>query len=176
MQIGTARSNPVTGEYKITLPAGYKYGFRAEAEGFVSVNDNIDLESASQYYEIKRNLELIPIVIGETIRLNNIFFDYNKSDLRDESYPELNRVVKLLFENPNININIQGHTDNIGDAKYNQTLSENRAKAVADYIISKNVGKDRITFQGYGSEKPLTSNDTEEGRQLNRRVEFIILE
>jgi OmpA-OmpF porin, OOP family len=174
-EIGTARSNPNNGNYKITLPAGKKYGFRAEAAGFISVNDNIETFKLSEYKEIERDLELVPIEIGQTVRLNNLFFDFDKSILRDESFPELDRVVKMMNENPDIVIEISGHTDDKGSIEYNQKLSEARAKAVVEYILQKNIDKKRLEFKGYGKTKPITDNDTEVGRQLNRRVEFIII-
>jgi len=107
--------------------------------------------------------------------LNNVFFDFDKWDLRPESYIELNRVVKLLAENPAIEIEMAAHTDSRGSDEYNFKLSDNRAKSVMDYIISKGIPVDRITSHGYGESKPVSTNDTDDGRQLNRRVEFTIL-
>ncbi len=176
-EIGTINSDPVTGEYQIMLPAGVKYGYLAEAEGYIAVNENIDLESTTEYAEIDQNLILVPIKKGETIRLNNIFFAFDKSALKEESHPELNRVVELLLKNANVNIEISGHTDNIGSAKYNQTLSERRAKSVFTYLVEKGIDGARLTAVGYGKDKPLVTNDQEkEGREVNRRVEFKILE
>ena len=110
------------------------------------------------------------------IVLNNIFFNYNKATLRPESKTELENLIKLMNDNPNIKIEISGHTDNIGSASYNQKLSESRAKAVVDYLIEHGIERSRLSYMGYGFEKPIASNDTEEGRQLNRRVEFKIIE
>ncbi len=174
-EAGIANSTPETGDYKITLPSGNNYGFRAEAKGFISVNDNIDLTGLEEYKEIRRDLELMPIRKGVNVRLNNIFFDYDKSALREESFPELNRVVEFLKENPKVEITIAGHTDSIGSNWYNKNLSSARAKAVADYIISHSISESRISYEGYGENKPLADNGTEEGRQKNRRVEFIIM-
>lgn len=174
-EIGIARSNPVTGEYKIVLPAGYKYGFLAVAEGFVSINENLDLKNTYKYYEVKKDLYLVPIEHGQSIRLNNIFFEFAKYDLLEDSYSELNRVVEFMQKNPSIKIQIAGHTDNVGTKTFNNLLSERRAKAVAEYLISKGIEKNRIKTIGFGMEKPIASNDTDEGRQLNRRVEFTII-
>mgnify|MGYP000215212026 CR=1 FL=1 len=174
-EVGIARSNPLTGEYKIVLPAGNKYGFLAIAEGFIAINENLDLKNTYKYYEIKRDLYLVPIEHGQSIRLNNIFFEFAKYDLLEDSYSELNRVYDFMLKNPNIKIKIAGHTDNVGSKTFNQNLSEKRAKAVADYLISKGIDKKRIQTIGYGMDKPIASNETEEGRQQNRRVEFIIL-
>ncbi|MGA2295937.1 MAG: OmpA family protein [FCB group bacterium] len=174
-EAGLAHSAPVTGEYKITLPAGSKYGFRAVAEGYLSINDFIDLTHHKKYKEIKRNLELVPLETGSVIRINNIFFDYNLSELKEESFPELNRIIKFLNNNPNVEIEIAGHTDNVGSSAFNIKLSEDRAKAVADYFFKNNVNQKRVKYKGYGESKPIASNDTEEGKQLNRRVEFKII-
>ena len=112
------------------------------------------------------------MVVNATIVLKNIFFDNNKSVLRKESMVEIDNVYKLLEENPNMSVEISGHTDNVGNAAYNKKLSLNRAKAVADALIKKGIAKNRLTYIGYGKEKPIAPNDTEEGRQLNRRTEF----
>ena len=175
-EAGIARTNPSTGEYKITLPKGKKYGFRAEADGYLSQNDYIDATELGKYKEVERNLNLIPIEIGETVVLNNIFFNSGKFDLREESFPELKRVAMFLKENPSIKIQISGHTDDINSDSYNLTLSENRAKAVFSYLTQNGIATERITFKGYGESKPVASNNTDEGRQLNRRVEFTITE
>ncbi len=174
-EAGRASSKPVTGEYKITLPPGSNYGFRAEADGFMPVNDHIDLKNIKEYTEIERNLELVPIEKGEVVRLNNIFFDYDKATLKEESFPELNRVVKFLNDNPNVEIEIDGHTDSRGSDEYNLALSENRSKSVADYLVSKGISQDRLTYKGYGESRPLADNETDEGREMNRRVEFRIM-
>lgn len=175
MESGTARSHPETGLYKITLPSGKKYGFRAEAEGFVSINDYIDVSDVNIYKEITRDLFLVPIEIGQIVKLNNIFFDFDKYNLKEASFPELNRVVKFLNDNPKITIEIDGHTDNKGSDQYNQKLSENRARSVYEYLIKNNIPESRLSYQGYGESKPVAANSSDEGRQLNRRVEFVIL-
>lgn len=108
--------------------------------------------------------------------LRNIFFDYNKATLRPESKVELERVYDFLKQNPNVKIEISGHTDDIGSQDYNQKLSEARAKSVVDYLIQLGISPDRLSFKGYGKLQPMVPNDSEENRQLNRRVEFKILE
>jgi outer membrane protein OmpA-like peptidoglycan-associated protein len=173
--IGVARSGPTTGEYKITLPSGGRYAFRAEAPGYIAVNDNLDITTLKEYRELTRDLYLVPIEVGQTVRLNNIFFDFAKTILRDESFPELNRMADLLKSNPTMEIEIAGHTDNVGTDESNLALSRNRAIAVSDYLASKGINRSRMKVQGYGMSKPLATNDTEEGRQQNRRVEVKIL-
>ncbi|MGB9702068.1 MAG: OmpA family protein [Candidatus Kapaibacteriota bacterium] len=175
-EIGIARSNDSTGEYKITLPAGKRYGFLASSPGYIAINQNIDLTNLSQYQEISKDLILIPIEVGETIQINNIFFETGKFELLEDSKPELNRIVKLFQDKQIKKIRIAGHTDDVGSIQDNQILSENRAKSVANYLISKGVLPEQIITIGYGELKPIASNATEEGRQKNRRVEFEILE
>lgn len=175
VEAGIANSNPNDGSYKIILPYGKNYGYSAKATGYYSVSENINLEKLSGYKEIERNLYLAPIEIGEVVRLNNVFFDFDKYELKPESFPELDRVVKFLNDYPTLEIELSGHTDNIGSDDYNQKLSENRANAVAEYIYSKGISKNRISVIGYGETHPVDTNDTEEGRQKNRRVEFKIL-
>ncbi|MES1221479.1 MAG: OmpA family protein, partial [Bacteroidota bacterium] len=118
---------------------------------------------------------LVPIEVGSVVRLNNVFFDFDKWDLRGESFLELDRVVKLLRENPAIVIEMSAHTDSKGSDEYNFTLSDNRARSVMEYIVSKGIDPSRISSHGYGETVPVATNDTDEGRQLNRRVEFKIL-
>ena len=107
--------------------------------------------------------------------MKNIFFDFDKATLRKESFNELENLTKLLNDVPSLKIEISGHTDGKGSAAYNLTLSDNRAKAVVDYLVGKGISKDRLVAKGYGLTRPIATNDTEEGRQLNRRTEFEIL-
>jgi outer membrane protein OmpA-like peptidoglycan-associated protein len=172
---GSARSNPTSGDYEIALPAGSNYGFRAEAEGFIAINDNIDLTKLNRYQEIKRDLYLVPIEVGSVIRLNNIFFDFAMANLRPESFPELNRIIGMLKDNPTIEIEIAGHTDSLGTDADNMKLSQRRASAVFDYLKGHGIRASRLSVKGYGEAAPVATNDTEEGRRLNRRVEFRIV-
>jgi len=173
--VGVAQSNPLTGEYKIVLPYGKNYGFMAYAEKHASVSDNFDLTTVAEYKEITRDLYLTPIEVGTTVRLNNIFFDVAKATLRPESYPELDRLAGLMTQNGKVQIELSGHTDNVGADEANLKLSEDRAKSVTEYLLGLGIAADRIVPKGYGETKPQTTNDTDEGRQLNRRVEFTIL-
>lgn len=173
--MGVAVSNPVNGEYKIVLPYGINYGFMAFSDKYIAVSDNLDLTAVSSYKEITRDLYLVPIEVGTTIRLNNIFFDVNKTELRAESFPELDRLVGIMLQNSKMQIQIGGHTDNVGSDEANLSLSQGRAKAVCDYLTKAGIDNQRISYMGYGETKPEATNDTESGRQLNRRVEFTIL-
>lgn len=174
--IGQASTDPETGEYKIVLAYGKSYAFLAGAEGFLPVSENIDLGSVAEYQEIERDLLLVPIEKEMKVRLNNVFFDVAKATLRPESYPELNRLADILKKSPNLKIEIGGHTDSDGSDSYNLTLSGDRAKAVREYIVAQGVSASQISSKGYGETKPVATNDTEEGKQQNRRVEFSILE
>ena len=171
-----ARTDPNTGEFKIILPAGKKYGFRAIGLGFFEVNKNIDLSDVNEYTEIEDEMmRLSPIEVGSVVRLNNIFFEFAKAVLLPESFPELDRTADFLKSNSSIVIEIGGHTDDSGSEITNQKLSEKRAQSVATYLISKGVDTKRMTVVGYGELRPVAFNTDEEGRAMNRRVEFKIM-
>ncbi|MFA9391829.1 MAG: OmpA family protein [Prolixibacteraceae bacterium] len=161
--------------YKLVLPKGESYGFRAVSEGFYAVSQNIDLSDLEAFEEKQVNLYLVPIERGLAIRLNNIFFEFDKAALQPQSFSELNRLVNVLKENPKIEIAIAGHTDDKGSDLYNLELSDDRAKEVRQYLIDNGIEQYRITSQGYGETQPISTNSTEEGQQMNRRVEFTIL-
>ncbi len=176
-EIGIIYSDPVTGEYQIILPSGMLYGYLAEAEGYLSVNANIDLSETTEYGELKKDLYLTPIQKGASIRLNNVFFDFDKYVLKEESYPELNRTIEMLNEYPEMNVLVSGHTDDIGTPEYNVILSQRRAQAVVDYMIKGGIDSGRLEAKGFGETRPVVSNDDEkEGRELNRRVEMKFLD
>ncbi|MBK7577416.1 MAG: OmpA family protein [Ignavibacteria bacterium] len=174
-QMGIARSEPTKGSYKIVLPAGDLYGFRAEAPGYYPVSDQLDTRELTEYSEITRDLFLVPIRLNETIVLNNLFFDFGKTDLRPESFAELDRLAQFLAASPSITIELSGHTDNVGSDASNKVLSQERVNAVRAYLLGRGVAPTRMKALGYGKSKPLASNSTEEGRQKNRRVEFKIV-
>lgn len=176
-EAGSGISNPDDGAFNIVLPYDKNYLIKATADKFFAQSENLNLDSLVKagYKEIHKDLYLVPIEIGQVVRLNNVFFDFDKWDLRAESHLELNRVVKLLEENPAIEIEMSAHTDSYGTEEYNFTLSDNRARSVMEYILSKGIATHRIRSQGYGETRHVAPNDTPENRQLNRRVEFTIL-
>ena len=177
LTLGISNSHGETGAYELVLPRGYNYGYWVEAEGFLPISDNIDLTGNDPINEeFEREILLVPIKVGATVALNNIFFDFDKYSLKAESYPELKRVVKFLDENKNIEIGLAGHTDSVGTGIYNMKLAERRSRSVANYLIKNSIGKRRIEVQYYGKIRPVSTNESEEGRSNNRRVEFIILE
>ena len=182
-EVGTGISSPIDGSFKIVLPYDRNYSIRASAEKFFAISENFNLDSLIKmgYKEIHKDLYLAPIEVGQVFRLNNVFFDFDKYELRQESYTELNRVVMFLNDYPAIEIEMSAHTDSKGSDEYNTTLSHNRAKSVMEYIISKGIATSRIVSKGYGELKPVAGNtnadgsDNPEGRQMNRRVEFMIM-
>jgi len=174
-QAGLARSNPTTGKYAVALPAGEQYGVRAEAQGFYPLSEQFTAKELKKYVEIERDLFLVPIADGAVVRLNNVFFDFGKHELRAESFPELDRLVVFLKANAAMNIELGGHTDNVGEDAANKTLSQNRVNSVLTYLVSKTIPAPRLRAKGYGETRPVGTNDTEDGRQQNRRVEFTIL-
>ncbi len=176
VEVGYTNADPTTGEYQILLPAGTNYGFLAMKDGFVPLSENIDLVELTEYKEIERDLFLVPIEVGVPFRLNNIFFDFDKSVLKKESFPELDRMVQLMNNNPNMIFEIAGHTDWVGSDEYNLSLSQRRANSVYNYLNQKGIAKARLSALGYGESKPVATNATDEGRAQNRRVELVILE
>ena len=176
VEAGNGVSSEIDGAFKIVLPYDRNYSIRATADKFFAISENLNLDSLIKagYKEIHKDLYLVPIEIGQVVRLNNVFFDFDKYDLRPESFVELDRVVKLLKENPAIEIEMSAHTDARGSDEYNFKLSDNRAASVRTYIISQGIAENRIVSKGYGETKPVDTNDTDEGRQMNRRVEFTI--
>lgn len=173
--IATFLSNSSTGKYLVSLPAGRNYGIAVKKENYLFHSENFDIPNTAAYQEVVKDVALKNIAVGSKIILKNIFFDFDKATLRPESTNELERLTKLLNDVPTLKIEISGHTDSKGADAYNKTLSNNRAKAVVDYLIGKGIAADRLTSAGYGEEQPIATNDTDEGRQLNRRTEFKIL-
>jgi Outer membrane protein and related peptidoglycan-associated (lipo)proteins len=189
-EVGVTNSDPKTGEYEIKLPGGYVYGFRAEAKDHLSENQSLDLREAKQNGSVKeKDIAMRPIdVTAEvatinvteieekaTIRLNNIFFDFDKAVLRPESYPELDRIAALMKERITLHVEIAGHTDTIGASEYNLKLSERRSKAVTRYLQEKGIDNARIVGTFFGESKPVDTSNTKAGNRKNRRVEFKII-
>jgi len=183
--VTTLTSDSKSGAYLVTIPAGKNYGISVKAEGYLFHSENVDIPKASGYKEYEKNVDLKKVEVGQTIVLRNIFFDYDKATLRDASRNELERLIKLLNENPTLRIEISGHTDTQGDATYNQKLSENRAKAVVEYLVRAGISASRLEYKGYGESKTQiseadilkmkTKTEREDAHQQNRRTEFKIL-
>jgi outer membrane protein OmpA-like peptidoglycan-associated protein len=163
-----------TGGYFIRIPLPKRYGVEIVARNYMLNLDIVDLAKESYRSEITRDFKLEPIEIGAKMILKNIFFEFGKSTLKSESYIQLDNVVLLLQSTPGLHIEISGHTDNVGSAKTNQKLSEDRSRAVVDYLVSRGIDLSRLEFKGYGFSQPVASNSTADGRSQNRRVEFKI--
>jgi len=170
-----SESDSKTGRFLIAIPAGKNYLINASKSGYLFYSDNLSSKGISSS-AFEKQIPMIPIRVGETLILNNIFFDFDKSTIKPESFIELKKVVDFLNLHQNIKIEIGGHTDSYGDDTYNLKLSEARAKAVYEYLVnSGKIEANRISYKGYGETKPIDSNETEAGRAKNRRTEFKIL-
>lgn len=167
-------SDPATGEFLVVLPSGKNYALNVSAENYLFYSENFQMGEGTQTKPFRRDVPLNPFKEGQSVVLRNVFFNTASAQLRDESKIELNKLVEFLEKNSTVSIELSGHTDNVGDDRSNQVLSENRAKAVMEYLINKGISESRLTSKGYGETKPIASNDTEEGRQQNRRTEFRI--
>lgn len=174
--LATFKSNSTSGRYLVSLPSGKNYGISVKCDNYLFHSENFDIPLSSTYQEVIKDIGLKNIAVGSKIILKNIFFDFDKATLRQpESTNELDRLIKLLNDVPSMKIEISGHTDSKGSDSYNLTLSQNRAQTVVDYLVSHGISKDRLKATGYGETKPIDTNDTDEGRQNNRRTEFEIL-
>ena len=163
-----------TGKYQQNIAGLGWYLFTASAEGYLNATDSVQVES-EEVTPVIKNLFLAPIEVGLTVRLKNIYFDYDKTTLKPESFVELNKVVDFLKQNPTVSIEIAGHTDSRGSDTYNQNLSQGRSQAVVDYLVSQGIESYRLEAHGYGESRPIDTNNTEEGMANNRRVEFTVL-
>ena len=175
--IGQVSTNK-DGFYTAVLPLGTNYGFFISDDRYFPVSNNLDLSGKTSSIKIEKNIEVIKIselaVRGIPIVLNNLFFNTGDAQLLPTSVSELERVSRFL-NTGNFKVEISGHTDNQGTVEHNRVLSESRAKAVVDYLISHGIAADRLEWHGYGKTLPIDSNNTPEGRQNNRRVEYQIL-
>ena len=173
-----AISDSHKGSFLINLPSGYDYGLFAQCNGYFFFSENLSIKSSNQNNSSPMTIDipLTPLVKGEKIALKNVFFDTNSTTLKPESRVELDKLVVIMKQNPNIRIEIGGHTDNVGTAEYNRRLSEGRAKTTSDYLISQGIPANRLVSKGYGLNNPIATNDTEEGRAINRRTEAKIIE
>jgi len=162
------------GKYEQEIPKLGWYILTASAEGYITTTDSAEVVS-EELTPVVKDLLLQPIEVGITIRLKNIYFDFDKTHLKEESFVELNKVVDFLKQNAHVEIEITGHTDSKGSDDYNLSLSQGRSQAVVDYIISQGIEDFRLTAHGYGETKPIDTNDTDAGRASNRRVEFTVV-
>ena len=171
-----AYSDPGTGEFLVVLPTERTYALNASAEGYLFFSANYDVQGTGDNADpFTLEVPMRPLKTGETIALRNVFFETASHELLPASHVELDRLVQLLERNASLRIEVGGHTDNVGGEAENQQLSERRAQAVRGYLVSKGIAADRIEAKGYGEGRPAATNDTEEGRALNRRTEVRVL-
>ena len=163
-----------SGKFKISLDAGNKYAYVAVSKGYFPASGAFDLTKAKAGEEVTNEIVLNPVAVGESITLNNIYFDTGQYDLLPASSAELDRLVQLMRENTNMEIRVEGHTDNLGDFDKNVELSQSRANAVKKYLISKGVASERIESKGLGSTRPVSKGTSDAERRRNRRVEFTV--
>ena len=170
-------SDEETGEFLICLPTDKDYCLNVSKKNYLFFSENFALKGIFEKTEpFLKDVPMQPIKVGESIILKNIFYETDLYNLKKESRIELDKIIKFLHDYPSVKIEISGHTDNTGSFEYNQTLSENRAKSVVEYLISSSISEDRIKYKGYGFSRPVASNDTEEGKAQNRRTELKIIE
>jgi OmpA-OmpF porin, OOP family len=167
-------SDSLSGEYLIILNQGSDYALYSNRRGYLFNSSNFKYSDVTRFEPISMDIQLEPASKGSKVVLNNIFFDTDKHELKETSVTELQKILRFLTENPQIRIQISGHTDNTGNATYNQQLSEKRAQSVFNYLVINGLDTKRISWVGHGQTQPKASNETEEGRQLNRRIEFTI--
>lgn len=166
-------SDKTDGTFLIPLPAGKKYALNVSTKGYLFFSENFDMPK-NLVKPFEKDIALEPVVEGGMTVLRNIFFETASYALKQESEVELNKLVEFLKANPSVKGEIAGHTDNVGDRKMNQVLSENRAKTVKDYLINKGIASDRLTSKGYADTVPMVPNDSDGNRAQNRRTEFRI--
>lgn len=171
--VGVFHTNSTTGKYVIVLPANINYGIAVEVDAahYMFYSKNIDNTQLQKYKEIMDKICLQKIKTGQSMMLKNVFFDVDKSHLREVSFVELRKLFSLLIENPSFKIKIIGHTDSDGSDVHNLKLSEDRALAISDYLKSKGIPAVRLLTEGKGESQPAANNDTDENKQLNRRIE-----
>jgi len=166
--IGNLNSD-ANGNYSLNIPIVQHLSISVSANNYFFQTENFEIDFSN--FENQKDVQLQPLVVGASIVLKNIFFDTGKSDLRPGSQAELNRLVVVMMQNPDFKVQISGHTDNVGADAYNMQLSKDRAQSVVNYLVSKGIKVDRLMAVGFGATKPIDTNDTDEGRQNNRRVE-----
>ena len=170
-------SNSQTGEFKVIIPHGGNYGINTSVNGYLFNSMNFEVPTFSEYQEIETHILMLKASVGSKVVMKNIFFDLGKAELKNESVSELESILDLLQRNPGIKLQVNGHTDNSGDDQTNKTLSSKRAESVLNFLIQRGVDQERLRAVGFGEERPIVSNDDEQGgREVNRRTEIEVFE
>lgn len=164
-----------SGAYTARLPEPKIYGVEINAAGYLYFLDILDLTSETNDEQLQRDFFLKKVEVGTKVVLDNIYFETGKAVLRTESFDALDQVYRFLENNPTMKIEISGHTDNTGSLRINERLSRERAKSVVDYLVERGISEEMLVYQGYADTQPVAPNDTSEGRERNRRVEFKVL-
>jgi len=173
-KINEVKLDTNTGKYVAVAPFDNDYIMTIKKEGYVYESKYISQEDSVFEEPATVDMEIQPIELEKSYRINDIYFAFNSFELTPESKVVLDQLIEFLELNPDIYIEIRGHTDAIGNDANNLVLSDNRAKSVYNYLIDSNVSPDRLTYRGFGETMPLATNETEEGRALNRRTCFVI--
>ncbi|HEY9486851.1 MAG TPA: OmpA family protein, partial [Chryseosolibacter sp.] len=168
-------SDSVSGAYLIVLTQGAEYALYVNKKEYLFRSLNFNYSAVGDYEPIILDIDLEKATEGTTAILQNIFFDVDKYDLKEKSLTELQKILRFLKENPAVKVEISGHTDNTGSPAYNIQLSQKRAQSVNDYLVSNGIASQRLIPKGYGSNQPLSDNESEDGRRKNRRIEFKIM-
>ena len=174
-RISVVESDSISGQYLMVLPGGAEYALYVSRPSYLFQSSHFNYLQSEESKPVIKNVSLWPAEKDASVILNNLFFDVDQYELKQQSLTELNEIVKFLQINPSIRIEISGHTDNSGTESYNQQLSLKRAASVAEYLKKQGIALSRIYQKGYGAQKPIKPNNSEENRQLNRRIEFKIL-
>ncbi len=173
--VDSVQSFASTGGYRMTLAKGQVYTYIASTRGYLSASGVLDLSKATAGQTINRDIALTPLAIGDKITLKNIYFELSKSDLLAASFAELDKLVAMMEDSPNMSIRLEGHTDIIGDHDKNLQLSQDRVAACRAYLIRQGIEASRIQAVGFGDTRPILTTGSDEDRKVNRRVEFVVL-
>jgi outer membrane protein OmpA-like peptidoglycan-associated protein len=173
--VSLVESDSVSGEYLMVLTQGAEYALYVNKRGYLFKSYNFNYSAVTDFKPIIIDIDLERAAEGSMAVLNNIFFDVDKYDLKSKSMTELQKLARFMQENPQIRVEVSGHTDNSGQPAYNKQLSERRAFSVYNYLIQQGILKNRLVPVGYGADRPIAGNDSEAGRQQNRRIEFRII-
>ena len=167
--------SPETGEFKIILPTQKTYTLKAKKEGYFPTTETLDLSKDKRFRDIRRSIYLVKIEPGQKIVMREVLFQQSQFALEAGANEELDQVVAMLEKYPTMELLVEGHTDNQGEWALNMKLAEDRVRVVKEYLTGKGIAETRIQTKAWGPSKPIASNETEEKRKLNRRVEFTIL-